>query len=123
VVFAVTCHKCRGTVVLWIASWGAWSVDIGIFFWGGDELVAEVVRFAYVVDGVVGVHEGVRIGVVGIGGVGCVGAIFVNGVNDGSGCSEGEGALMVDCKADLHSVGHWVFIAGAKPHWIGVQGV
>ena len=103
------------------ASRGAWSVDIGIFFWGWG--FAYVARFAYVVDGVVGVHECVRIGVVRIGGVRCIGAIFVNGVNDASGGFYREGPLMVNCKADLHSVGHWVFIAGAKPHWIGAQGV
>ena len=28
---------------------------------------------------------------------------------------------MVDCKADLHSVGRWVLIAGAKPRWIVAQ--
>jgi len=70
----------------------------------------------------VGADECVRIGVVRIRGVGCIGAIFVNGVNDVSGGFHRQGGLMVDCKADLHSVCGWVFIvAGAKPHWIVAQ--
>ena len=73
---------------LGLASWGAWGVDIRVFFWGffGGWGWGWGGRFAWggaVV--LVGADECVRIGVVRIGGVGCIGAIFVNGVSDVSG--------------------------------------
>ena len=122
-VFAVTCRKCWGAIVLgWGLDWAYWGVDIRVFFWDKGWGFFWGGRFAWGdVVVLVGTDECVRIGVVRIWGVGCIGAIFVNGVNDVSGGFHRERGIVVDCKADLHSVGRWVFIAGAKPCWIVAQ--